>query len=112
MSYTVFNLMATGILGILVHNLIKINNINKRTDGQFKAGYFFRMEWASIAISLCVVIVCLIARNEVKQLREVGNYLMLGFFFIGLGSQSIAYTLSSRIEKKIESTNDTTHKQP
>lgn len=106
MSYTIINLLACGLFGILVHNLIKINNVNKRTNGQFKPGYFFKMEWASILISISVVIVCLIARNEVKQLKEVGNYLMLGFFFIGLGSQSIAYALSSRIEKKIAAENE------
>lgn len=102
MNYTVLNLMLCGLFGILVHTLMKINSINKKTKGNFKYQYFFKVEWASILISISIVTVALIARSEIKELSEIGNYLMLGFFCIGLASQSIAYYLSNKLEKRIE----------
>lgn len=101
MSYQIFTLLACGIFGILVHNLMKIEAINRKENGNFKLGPFFKLEWPSIAISLCVCIVALIARTEIRQLRELGNYLMLGFFAIGYMAQSIVYHFMGKAEKKL-----------
>lgn len=102
MNYQVLHLMLCGLFGILVHTLMKINSINRKSEGNFKFSKFIKIEWASIFISISIVIVALIARGEVQQLKEIGDYLMLGFFCIGLASQSIAYFLSNKLEKKIE----------
>ena len=100
MDYKIYTLLACGLFGIIVHNLMKIDSLNRKTDGNFKFRSFIRLEWPSITLSACVVIVALIARTEVKQLKELGNYLMLGMFAIGYMAQSIVYHFLGKAEKK------------
>ena len=100
MEQTIYALL-TGILGIMVHTLMKINNINRRTKGKVNLKEFFAVEWPSIWISVSIVVVALIAREEIQKLKIVGNYLLFGFFCIGLSAQSIAYYLSNRLERRL-----------
>lgn len=101
MEYTTLMLMALGLFGIIIHNLVKINEINRRNNGDFKFGPFIKLEWPSIAISVCVVIVCLIARTEIASLKQVGGYLGLAFVAIGYMAQSIVYSFLGKAEKKL-----------
>lgn len=89
------------LLGMLIHNLVKIREINAKTNGDFKAGLFFKMEWPSILISICIAIVAIIAKVEIKELDFAGGYLGLGFVFIGYGGQSLLFKYFGRIEKKL-----------
>ena len=73
MEQTIYALL-TGILGIMVHTLMKINNINRRTKGKVNLKEFFAVEWPSIWISVSIVVVALIAREEIQKLKVVGNY--------------------------------------
>ena len=87
-----------GLFGILVHNLIKLNKINKKQKGNTNLGEYWNMERFDILISISVVIVALIAQNEIKQLQTVGNYMMLSFFAIGYMAQSIVVSYAGRAE--------------
>jgi hypothetical protein len=89
MNYTNLVLFALGVFGVLIHNLIKVETLNRQSDGNFNFKKFISLEWPSIAISLSVVCVCLIAKHEVQQLEEVGNWLGLAFVTIGYTAQSI-----------------------
>ena len=101
MEYTNLMLFVCGFGGILIHNLVKIGKINKANNGNFKFMPFFRLEWPSISLSLCVVIVCLIAKQEVKQLEQVSKYLALFFVFTGYAAQSLVYSVVGKAEKKL-----------
>jgi len=101
MEYTNLMLFVCGFGGILIHNLVKIGKINKANNGNFKFMPFFRLEWPSISLSLCVVIVCLIAKQEVKQLEQVSKYLALFFVFTGYAAQSLVYSVLGKAEKKL-----------
>ena len=101
MEYTNLMLFVCGFGGILIHNLVKIGEINKANNGNFKFMPFFRLEWPSISLSLCVVIVCLIAKQEVKQLEQVSKYLALFFVFTGYAAQSLVYSVLGKAEKKL-----------
>lgn len=101
MEYTNLLLFASGFGGILIHNLVKIGKINKATGGNFKFTPFIRLEWPSIALSLCVVIVCLIAKQEIKQLEQASKFLALFFVFTGYASQSLVYGILGKAEKKL-----------
>ena len=92
-----------GGFGILLHNLVKLNEINRKYDGIVNMQKYWALERFSIAISVCVVIVCLIAREEVKQLEAVGNWLGLSFVAIGYSSQSILSKYIGKAEKLIDS---------
>lgn len=102
MEYTNLMLFACGLGGILIHNLVKIGKINKANNGNFKFMPFFRLEWPSISLSLCVVIVCLIAKQEVRQLEQVSKYLALFFVFTGYAAQSLVYSVLGKAEKKLK----------
>lgn len=104
MDYTVLTLGGLGLLGILIHNLVKLNNINRASDGNINLWKYLRVEIFSILISVCVVVVALIARNEVRQLQQVGSWLGLSFVAIGYMAQSIVVSFMGKAQKIIEPT--------
>lgn len=110
MEYTNIVLFAAGLLGVLTHTLMKIDKLNRKSNGGFKFNHFIRVEWASLSLSVIVVIVALIARMEVAQLKAIGNWLALGFFAIGLSAQSVAYFIKGRSEKVLD--NEKNNSQP
>lgn len=106
MEYTNLLLFVCGVLGILIHNLVKVNQINRNTNGNFAFSPFIKLEWPSIALSLCVVIVCLIAKQEIKQLEQASKWLALFFVFSGYTSQSLVYSFLGKYEKKLNDGNE------
>lgn len=104
MDYTVLTLGGLGLLGILIHNLVKLNNINRASDGNINLWKYLRVEIFSILISVCVVVVALIAHNEVRQLQQVGSWLGLSFVAIGYMAQSIVVSFMGKAQKIIEPT--------
>lgn len=101
-EYSNYILFACGLLGVAIHNLVKINQVNRKENGNFKFIPFIRLEWPSITLSLCVIVVCLIAKHEVKQLEQVANWLALFFVFTGYAAQSIVYSVLGKAEKKLK----------
>jgi hypothetical protein len=98
MSYTILSLFSLGVLGILIHNLIKLNNINRKKNGKLNFRNYIEIEKFSILLSLCVVIVSLIIRSEIKELEIAGNYLGFAFVTIGYTAQSIVTAVGSKAE--------------
>ncbi len=101
MEYTKIVLFLLGLLGIVLHNLIKLDGINRQSEGNINLWKYWRMERFSIIISVIVVVVCLIARQEVKQLQQVGNLLGLAFVAIGYMAQSIVVSFMGKAQKII-----------
>jgi len=87
MNYNDLALFGFGLGGILIHNLIKINELNK--SGKFAAAKYFGMEWASISISMIILFLCIMGKHEVAQLEGAGTWLGLAFTTIGYMGQSI-----------------------
>jgi heme/copper-type cytochrome/quinol oxidase subunit 2 len=102
MNYTLPVLLVLGIFGILIHNLIKMDEINKKENGEFKFSKYLKIERFSIAISICVVIVAVIVSQEIKQLEQVGKWLGLGFIAIGYMAQSIIVKFMGKAEKVLQ----------
>lgn len=102
MQYTNLILFVCGVFGILIHNLVKINQINRKTNGGFKFKPFMQLEWPSWLLSLCVVSVCLIAKQEIQQLEQAGKWLALFFVLSGYASQSLVYSVLGKAEKKLK----------
>lgn len=100
--YTNLILFALGVFGILIHNLIKINQVNRSLDGNFKLMPFIKLEWPSISLSLCAVFVVLIAKHEVKQLEQVREWLGIFMVFTGYAAQSLIYATLGRAEKSLK----------
>lgn len=102
MNYTPIVLFLLGILGIVLHNLVELNKLNKATDGNVNFKKYFKLEIFSIIISFIFVIACVIASQEIKQLESVGKWLGLAFVAIGYMGQSILIFFMGKASKYIE----------
>lgn len=102
MEYSNYMLFAISLGGVLLHNLIKIQKLNKEAEGNFNGRKFFKLEWPTIAISVGVCIISLMIKNDIAKLDAVSKYLGVGFFAIGFMSQSILYTVMSKAEKFVK----------
>lgn len=107
MNYTTVTLAVLGLFGIVIHNLVKLNSLNRENKGEINIFKYWKLERFSIILSVCVVAVCLIARQEVKQLESVGKWLGLAFVAIGYMAQSIVVSFSGKAQKFIEGKTET-----
>jgi hypothetical protein len=99
MQYNDFILFGFGLGGVLIHNLTKINELKKA--GTFKASAYFSMEWASISISLIIVILAIMGKHEVVTLEQAGLSLGLAFTAIGYMGQSLFVKLMGKASKAL-----------
>ena len=107
MSYTTLILFAVGCVGVLLHNLVKIDEINKNPKlGNFNLGTYWGREWASVLISVIFVAVCAFLQEEIKQLHEAGNWLGFGFLALGYMAQSVLIKLMGKAQKAIDGGKD------
>ena len=102
MDYTIVTLAALGLFGILIHNLVKLNSLNKANDGVLNFGKYIALEKFGIMLSVCVVAVALIVRTEVAQLERIGNWLGLAFVTLGYMAQSIVVTFMGKAQKFLD----------
>jgi len=102
MNYTNFVLYALGMLGVLLHNLIELNKVNRSRSGNFKLLEYFKIEQFTVYISMIVVAVALIIKQEITQLAHVGKWLGLAFVAIGYMGQSLLIFTMGKASKIIE----------
>lgn len=112
MDYTLLTLSALGLFGILIHNLVKLNSINREQKGEINIFKYWKIERFSIILSVCVVAVCLLARTEINQLESIGNWLGLAFVAIGYMAQSIVVSFSNKAQKFIDDKTGTKNDTP
>ena len=100
-NYTQATLLAFGIAGILLHNLIKMDTLNKKDGVNFSFWKYLKMERFSILIALIIVAVAVVGSQEVRQLQLVGKWLGFGFLAIGYMGQSILVKYMGKASKAI-----------
>lgn len=108
MNYNDLALFGFGLGGVLIHNLIKINELNKA--GKFSAGRYFGLEWASISISMIILFLCIMGKHEVAQLEGAGTWLGLAFTTIGYMGQSLFVKFMGKATKAMGGDAPTTDK--
>lgn len=103
MNYTYLLVFICGLAGVLLHNLVKIDEINKDpSKGNFSFKTYLNKEWASILISIIVVGIATMLKKEIKQLELAGNWLGFAFIFLGYTSQSLLVKLIGRAKKIVD----------
>lgn len=107
MNYTNLVLFGLGLLGVLLHNLVELNKINRAAEGDVKLGRYLKLERFSIIISIVAVIVAIVVKQEIKQLAEVGKWLGLAFIAIGYMGQSLLIFLMGKANKIISKEEET-----
>ena len=102
MNYTNVMLFALGLLGVLLHNLIELNKLNRSRAGNIKIMEYLKIEQFTIYISIIVVGVAIIVKQEVTQLEAVGKWLGLAFVAIGYMGQSLLIFTMGKASKVID----------
>jgi len=100
-NYTPITLFIFGFCGILLHNLIKLDAINKEKEEAFSFGKYLQAERFSILISIIIVALSVMASQEIKQLAIIGKWLGFGFLAIGYMGQSILVHYMGKASKAI-----------
>lgn len=99
MEYTPIFLGLMGCLGILLHNLVKMDTINRAASGTINLRKYLMVERFSILISLIVVLICVFCSHEIKQLYDAGLWLGLGFVGVGYLAQSLLVKAIGKFKK-------------
>lgn len=102
MNYTNILLFALGLLGVLLHNFIELNKLNRSSNGDVKIGQYLKIERFTIYISIIVVFVAILVKQEIKQLEYVGNWLGVAFVAIGYMGQSLLIFTMGKASKVID----------
>jgi len=106
MNYTNLTLLGLGVLGILLHNLVELNKLNKAKNGNLKIAEYLSVEYFSIIISLIVVFCCVIIKHEITQLEQAGKWIGLAFISIGYMGQSLLIFVMGKAHKTIDKSNE------
>lgn len=104
-NYTPLVLFGLGLLGILLHNLVELNKLNKASNCTFSIKQYFKMEMFSIAISLIVCVVAVVISQEIKQIAVAGKWLGLAFMAIGYMGQSLLIFVMGKANKVVNAEN-------
>jgi len=98
MSYSPLILFGLGLFGIVIHNLVKMNEINVKNNGNINILQYLKVEKFSILLSVCVVIVAIIVKDEIVKIEQIGAWLGISFTAIGYMAQSIIISLVGKGE--------------
>ena len=98
MEYTQIVLFLGGILGIILHNLIKLDTINRANAGSVNFKKYIALERFTLLISLFVVVACVMGSHEIKKLRDAGDWLFFGFIGIGYLAQSLLVKMMGKAQ--------------
>lgn len=102
MTYTHATLAAFGLIGVLLHTLIELNQLKKSNpNGDVNYAKYFKMEWISILISVIVVGLLVWTSQEVTELANAGKWLGIGFIASGYLAQSLLIKFMGRAQNII-----------
>lgn len=107
MNYTNIILFLLGVLGMVLHNLVQLNKVNRASNGSINLWKYLRMEIYSILITVIMVFCAIIIKTEITQLEQAGKWLGLSFIAIGYMGQSLLIWLMGKAEKTIGKTDST-----
>lgn len=103
--------MLLGMLGILLHNLVEMNKLNRASSGNINIGKYWKLERFTIMISVIVVFVAILVKQEIKQVEAAGKWMGVAFVAIGYMGQSLLIFVMGKAanvikEEKKEEGND------
>jgi hypothetical protein len=109
MTYTPLILFGLGLSGVLFHNLIKLNNINRKNKGIVNYKEYFALERFSIMISILFVGFLIVVKSEIAGVETINKWIGTAFGMAGYLAQSLIVSFTSStetfIKNKVESIN-------
>ena len=98
MTYTPFILFGLGLFGILVHNLKKLNEINRKNKGTVNWTEYFALERFSILMSIGFVGFLVIVKSEYTSIDYISKLIGTFFALAGYSAQSIILSATGAFE--------------
>ena len=98
MTYTPLILFGLGLFGVLVHNLKKLNEINRKNKGTVNYTEYFAIEKFSILISICFIGFLVVIKSEVSAVEYINKWIGTCFALAGFSAQSIILSATSAFE--------------
>lgn len=102
MEYNILALVGFGLGGILIHNLVKLDKLNRKGDGKVNILKYWQMERFTLILSVISVVLGAFISDEIKVLHDAGIGLGLGFISLGYMAQSIVVSFMGRAEQRIK----------
>lgn len=106
MNYTNITLFLLGLIGVVLHNLVELNKLNRSSKGRLQLKAYLKIESYSIAISILLLFVALLIKHEITQLEAAGKWLGLAFMTIGYMGQSLLIFAMGKANKVIDKDED------
>ena len=102
MTYTPLILFGLGIFGVLFHNLIKLNSINRKNKGIVNWHEYFALERFTILISIAFVGFLVVVKNEFMEVEYINKWVGTSFGLAGYLAQSLIVSFTSSTEQFIK----------
>jgi hypothetical protein len=107
-QYTILILTAFSLLGIALHNLVKLDSLNRANNGTVNLVRYWKLERFSILISMCLMSVAIFARVEIMQATTFSKWVGLGFTTCAYMAQSIVIAVGGRTQKYLDKIHNST----
>jgi len=108
-------LFLMGFAGVVLHLLMKMDDVNKQSPGKINFKSFLVMEWIPTLISIIVVSVLIPFSQKIATIQQIGDWAGLAYIAIGYMGQSILYKFMKKADKLTDtlsgSADDTPTKQ-
>lgn len=102
--------LVSGALGILLHQIVKINGLRKRAKAgnePFSIAKYLADDWLSIALSILSVLIFVWLLPEVTRYwAALANWIRFTYICVGYFGSSLILHIISKTEDKILSTID------
>ncbi len=98
---TILLLLSLGMLGVVAQALKKMNELNRRSNGNFSFKNYIRIEVFSLALSVTIVFASVLFIYLVPEMAKAGKWLAFGQFAIGWFGQSGLEFVMGQAKKKI-----------
>jgi len=102
MNYSPLILFGLGLFGIVIHNLVKLNEINIKQNGNIRILEYLKLERFTIILSICVVLVALLVKDEIMQIKQLSTWVGVSFVSIGYMAQSIIVSIMGKGQKILD----------
>jgi hypothetical protein len=112
MNYTPIAYFIISVFGVLTHNLVEMNKLNRAQQGNFSLKDYIKMERFSILISLVMAGLSSFASTEIKELDLIKKYNLFAFgsciffFLMGFFGQSILIFMTGKANKLVNKENE------
>ena len=90
-----------GLLGVLIHNLFQIKNL--QDTGKYEGlNKYYARQWASIMLNIIIVLSVVVCHEQITSLKSVGWHFHWIIILVGYTGQSLFPKVVKFFTKKVD----------